>query len=238
MMEIIPAIDLRNGKCVRLYQGDYSRETVFSDHPVAMAIHWQAQGATRLHLVDLDGAENGEMGNTLAIKEIVHAVQLPIQLGGGIRKLETVEYLLGLGIQRVILGTAAVENPSFVEEACRRFGEGIIISIDLRDNYVATHGWQEKTAVTASELVERMVVLGAKRFIYTDIVRDGTLTEPNYKVIVELLSKTSLPIIAAGGIATLSHLVKLAQFGVEGAIVGQGLYTGSINLKETLAALQ
>ena len=233
-MEIIPAIDLRNGKCVRLYQGDYSRETVFSEDPAAMAVHWQAQGATRLHLVDLDGAEKGKLGNTSAIEEIVRAVQLPIQLGGGIRKLETAERLLGLGIQRVILGTAAVEDPSLVEKACRRFGEGVIISIDARDGYVATRGWQQRTAITASELVERMAVLGARRFIYTDIVRDGTLTGPNYEAIAELLSKTSLPIIASGGISSLSHLERLAQLGVEGAIVGRALYAGSINLKEAL----
>lgn len=237
MMEIIPAIDLRNGKCVRLYQGDYSRETVFSEDPAAMAAHWQAQGATRLHLVDLDGAEKGKLGNTSAIEEIVRAVQLPIQLGGGIRKLETAERLLGLGIQRVILGTAAVEDPSLVEEACRRFGERVIISVDARDGYVATHGWRQRTAITASELVERMAVLGARRFIYTDIVRDGTLTGPNYEAIAELLSKTSLPVIASGGISSLSHLEKLAQLGVEAAIIGRALYAGSINLKEVLAAL-
>ena len=233
-MEIIPPIDLRNGKCVRLYQGDYSRETVFSEDPAAMAVHWQAQGATRLHLVDLDRAETGKLGNTSAIEEIVRAVQLPIQLGGGIRKLETAERLLGLGIQRVILGTAAVEDPSLVEKACRRFGEGVIISIDARDGYVATRGWQQRTAITTSELVERMAVLGARRFIYTDIVRDGTLTGPNYEAIAELLSKTSLPIIASGGISSLSHLERLAQLGVEGAIVGRALYAGSINLKEAL----
>ena len=236
-MEIIPAIDLRNGKCVRLYQGDYNRETVFSEDPVAMAIHWQTQGAARLHLVDLDGAKNGGPGNAAIIKGILRAIRLPIQLGGGIRKLETAERLLGMGIERVILGTAAVEDPSLVEEVCHRFGEGVIISIDARDGYVATHGWRERTAITASELVERVVVFGARRFIYTDIVRDGTLTGPNYEAIAELLSKTSLPIIASGGISSLSHLERLAQLGVEGAIIGQALYTGSINLKEALAAL-
>lgn len=237
-MEIIPAIDLRHGNCVRLYQGDYNRETVFSEDPVAMAIHWQSQGATRLHLVDLDGAERGAQGNATVIERIVDAIDIPIQLGGGIRTLMTIEELLFLGIQRVILGTIAVENQAIVEEACRKFGDGIVIGVDARDGYVATHGWKQKTSTTAIDFISEMERLGAKRVIYTDISRDGTLKGPNFEATVELLSATRLPVIASGGVSSLEHLKKLAGIGVEGAIVGQALYTGSIDLTHALESLQ
>ena len=236
-MEVIPAIDLRGGKCVRLYQGDYSRETVFSENPASVARHWQALGALRLHLVDLDGAARGVPGNPMVIEEIVQAVQIPAQLGGGIRRLESVEELLQMGIQRVILGTVAVEDSRLVGDACQRFGEAIVIGVDARDGYIATHGWQERTNVTAGELINRMADLGVKRFIYTDISRDGTLTQPNFEAIAELVASTDLSIIASGGISSISHLQQLNQLGVEGAIVGRALYTGDIDLKEALAAL-
>jgi phosphoribosylformimino-5-aminoimidazole carboxamide ribotide isomerase len=235
-MEIIPAIDLRNGKCVRLYQGDYEKETVFSDDPVSVALRWQSEGAKRLHLVDLDGAAKGELCNLDAIERIATAVEIPVQVGGGVRSLETIEQLLGLGVGRAILGTVAVEDPGLAEEVCRRFGEQIAIGIDARDGWAATRGWLQQSKVTAGELAVRMVGLGARRFIYTDISRDGTLTSPNFEAVAELLSQVSVPVIAAGGISSVEHLTRLAALGAEGAIVGRAIYTGDINLKNALGA--
>ena len=235
-MEIIPAIDLRNGKCVRLYQGDYEKETVFSDDPVSVALRWQSEGAKRLHLVDLDGAAKGELCNLDAIERIATAVEIPVQVGGGVRSLETIEQLLKLGVGRAILGTVAVEDPDLAEEACQRFGEQIIIGIDARDGQAATRGWLQQSTVTAGELAARMVGLGARRFIYTDISRDGTLTSPNFEAVAEFLSQVSVPVIAAGGISSVEHLTRLAALGAEGAIVGRAIYTGDINLKNALGA--
>lgn len=236
-MEIIPAIDLKGGKCVRLYQGDYSQETVFSEDPVGIALRWQSLGASRLHLVDLDGAARGESYHLSIISEIAKAVKIPVQVGGGIRQPKAIEQLLAAGVERVILGTIAVENPQLVKEACLSFGEAIIVGIDARDGYACTQGWQQTTSVTAVELVQEMAALGTKRFIYTDIARDGTLTQPNFEAIAELTGKTSLPIIASGGVTSVSHLEKLSQLNVEGAIVGRALYTGDIKLEEALAAI-
>jgi phosphoribosylformimino-5-aminoimidazole carboxamide ribotide isomerase len=237
-MEVIPAIDLKGGKCVRLYQGDYSQETVFSDEPVSVALQWQSLGASRLHLVDLDGAARGELCHLPLITEIVKGIKIPVQVGGGIRQLATIEQLLEGGTRRVVLGTSAVENPGLVREACRRFGEAIIIGIDAREGYVATRGWQKKTNITAFELVQQMAALGVRRFIYTDILRDGTLTQPNFEAIAELISKTELPIIASGGVTSVSHLKRLFQLGVEGVIIGRALYTGDVRLEEALAAIK
>ena len=231
-MEIIPALDLRQGKCVRLYQGDYGKETVFSHEPVAIALRWQAQGAKRLHLIDLDGAAEGKLCNEPTIKEILKAVTLQVQIGGGIRQLETIYKLLSLGASRVILGTAAIEDRELVTEACRRFGESIAIAIDAEDGYVKSHGWRKGSTITAEELINRMADLGARRFIYTDISRDGTLTEPNFDAIANLVAQSSLPIIASGGISNIAQLKRLAQIGVEGAIVGRALYTGDVDLEE------
>ncbi len=202
-----------------------------------VALQWQSLGAPRLHIVDLDGAARGEPGNLDIIKELASAVLISTQLGGGIRKLETVEKLLKLGIERVILGTAAVENPDLVKEACRRFNDSIIVGIDTRDGWVATRGWKQETKLRAVELAKSMANLGVKRFIHTDISRDGTLTEPNFRALGELMDAVKLPVIAAGGISSLDHLKKLDRLGVEGAIVGKALYTGDINLKQAIAAL-
>jgi phosphoribosylformimino-5-aminoimidazole carboxamide ribotide isomerase len=199
-----------------------------------VALKWQSVGAPRLHIVDLDGAASGEPRNLDAIRAIASVALIPTQLGGGIRSLETMEQLLKIGIDRIILGTAAVEDPGFVEEACRRFTDCIIVSIDAREGHVSTHGWLKDTSLTSVELADSMARLGIKRFIYTDIVRDGTLTEPNFTAIAELVNATRLPVIAAGGISSLLHLKMLNQLGVEGAIVGKALYTGDINLKQAL----
>ena len=188
----------------------------------------------RLHIVDLDGAASGELGNLDIIKEIAGAILVPTQLGGGIRQLETIEQLLKAGIERVILGTVAVENPKVVEEACRKFGESIIVCVDAWEGCIAIHGWKRQTELKVMEFTKSMTRLGVKRFIYTDISRDGTLTEPNFTTIFELVDTIRLPVIAAGGISSLNHLSMLKRLGVEGAIVGKALYTSDINLKQAL----
>jgi len=230
-------VDLRGGRCVRLYQGNYDEETVFSENPVEVALKWQSLGAPRLHIVDLDGAASGELGNLDIIEKLAVGLLVPAQVGGGIRQLETVEQLLKAGIERVILGTVAVEDPKLVEEVCRKFRECIIVGIDTREGWVATRGWQQETRLTAIELAKSMVQLGVKRFIYTDISRDGTLTEPNFAAFSELVTEIRLPVIAAGGISSLNHLRMLKQLGAEGVIVGKALYTGDINLKQALATI-
>ncbi len=228
---------MRKGRCVRLYQGDYERETIFSDDPVEVALEWQAMGAPRVHVVDLDGAATGELHNLDIITEIASALLIPTQTGGGIRRLETIEELLKAGIDRVIIGTAAVEEPTLIKDACRNFSESIIVGIDTWEGRLAIHGWQHHTDLRAIEFASSMIELGVKRFIYTDISRDGTLTEPNITAIAEMVNTIKLPILAAGGISSLTHLALLGRLGVEGAIVGKALYTGNINLKEALAAV-
>ena len=200
-----------------------------------MALQWQSLGAPRLHIVDLDGAATGNLYNLDIITEIASSLLIPTQLGGGIRQLQTIEQLLKAGIERIILSTAAVEDPELIKEACHKFSESIIVSIDARDRYIATHGWQQQTELEAIAFAKSMVKLGVGRFIYTDISRDGTLTEPNFTAITELINEIRLPIIAAGGISSLTHLKILKQLGVEGAIVGKALYSGDINLKQALA---
>jgi phosphoribosylformimino-5-aminoimidazole carboxamide ribotide isomerase len=219
---------------VRLYQGDYRRETVFSEDPLDTALEWQAMGAPRLHIVDLDGAASGTIENLPVIKDIAKAALVPVEVGGGIRDLETVELLLKAGIDRVVLGTAAVENPGLVAEACRRYNDSILVGIDAREGRVATRGWTFDTGQTALGLAVAMAQLGVRRFIYTDIARDGTLTEPNLAAISELIENIKQPVIAAGGISTVGHLKALYKLGAEGAIVGKALYTGDIKLKRAL----
>jgi phosphoribosylformimino-5-aminoimidazole carboxamide ribotide isomerase len=234
-MEVIPAVDIKGGRCVRLYQGDYDKETVFSENPVDVAMGWKAQGARRLHVIDLDGAAGGEPVNIKVIEAIVKLAGLPVQLGGGIRDEATVARLLEIGIDRVILGTVAVENPELVKNLCQKYGEAVVVGIDARDGYVATRGWLKATAVKALELSLRMVDLGVRRIIYTDIKRDGTLTEPDFEAIAMMVKGVGLPVIAAGGISKIGHLRKLKGLGVEGAILGKAIYTGDINLKQALS---
>lgn len=200
-------------------------------------MEWQSLGAPRLHIVDLDGAAGGEVYNLDIIEQIASAVLVPIQVGGGIRRLETIEELLKTGVERVILGTAAVEDPDLVKEACRKFRESIIVSLDAREGRVATHGWRRDTELQTIEFARSLLKLGVERFIYTDIGRDGTLTEPNSEAIFELVTAIKMPVIAAGGISSLNHLKMLKQLGVEGVIVGKALYTGDINLKQVLAVI-
>ena len=235
-MEVIPAIDLKSGLCVRLYQGDYQQETVFSDDPLSVALGWQEQGAPRLHLVDLDGAAGGAPVNLDVITTIIHNLTIPVQVGGGIRDMATAEALLTAGAARVVIGTAAVENPSLVEDLCRDHGSPrVIVSVDAKDGLVAIKGWMERTEVQAQELVERMALLGVRRILYTDISRDGTLTEPNFEANADLVKTTGMAVLASGGIATLDHIGRLADTGVEGAILGRALYTEAFRLREAIS---
>ncbi len=223
---------------MRLYQGDYARETVYSEDPVAVALRWQELGAPRIHVVDLDGAASGAPANLEAIESIARAVELPVQMGGGVRDMETAERALGMGVARVILGTGAVEDPSFVERACSRLGrEAVIVGVDAKDGMVAVRGWQESTNLSALELIHRMAGLGVVRFVYTDISRDGTLTEPNFQAVEEVASTAGVAIVAAGGIASVDHLKRLASLGIEGAIIGKALYSGDIDLREAVSAI-
>lgn len=237
-MEIIPAIDLKDGRCVRLYQGDFAQMTVYADDPVAVARNWQEQGATRLHLVDLDGARAGRPQNVDAVLAITQAVQIPVQLGGGLRREEDVEAALALGVERVIIGTAAIAETELVARLLNRFGEQIVIGIDARNGMVATDGWTVTSTVTAATLAAQMAALGTRRIIYTDISRDGALSGPNFTALAELMRVDGPAIIASGGIATLDHVRRLAQLGVEGAIIGKALYVGAISLPEALAVAQ
>jgi phosphoribosylformimino-5-aminoimidazole carboxamide ribotide isomerase len=192
-------------------------------------------GASRLHIVDLDGAASGEIKNLNVIRDIARALLIPVQMGGGIRDIDTIEILLKEGIERVILGTAAVEDPNLVTEACHRFRDSLIVGIDAREGYVATHGWVKGTDQRAVKFAESMMQIGVRRFVYTDINRDGTLTEPNFSAIAEMIDTTGLPVIAAGGISSVRHLKMLSRLGAEGAIIGKALYTGDINLKQALS---
>lgn len=239
-MEVIPAIDLLEGRCVRLYQGDYSLSEVFSENPVDVALQWVEQGATRLHLVDLDGAKLGHPVNTKTIETIVRAIGIPVQVGGGLRDRNGVAQLLDIGVHQVILGTAAVENYPLVEQLCAEFTGKIIVGIDARNGRVATRGWLETSDVAATDLAQQMAMLGVAAIIYTDIHRDGTLAGPNRDALRELASSISIPIIASGGISSITDLLSLLALeplGVTGVIVGKALYTGNVSLKEAIQAV-
>jgi phosphoribosylformimino-5-aminoimidazole carboxamide ribotide isomerase len=239
-MEVIPAIDLLGGNCVRLYQGDYGQSEVFGEDPVTMAKQWQDQGATRLHLVDLDGAKTGEPVNFSAIEKIVNALEIPVQVGGGLRDRTRVAQLLSLGVKSAILGTVAVEKPELVGELCQEFPGQIIVGIDARNGKVATKGWLETSEVEAIDLAQRMATFGAAAIIYTDIHRDGTMQGPNLDALRELCTHISIPVIASGGVSSVTDLLNLLgleAIGVTGAIVGRAIYTGDVVLKEAIRAV-
>jgi phosphoribosylformimino-5-aminoimidazole carboxamide ribotide isomerase len=237
-MEVIPAIDIRGGKCVRLYQGDYDRETVFSEDPAAVASRWAELGASRLHVVDLDGARDGVSANLSVVREIASAVSVPVQLGGGVRTIEAARTAMSAGVDRVIIGTAAVENPDLAAGLIEALGvDAVVVSVDARDGYVAIKGWTEGSRERASTVVEQMERRGIRRFMYTDIVRTDTLGGPNLPAIEELTRGTESRLMAAGGISSVEQLLNLADLGIEAAIVGKAVYTGDIDLGEALEAV-
>ena len=237
-MEVIPAIDIRAGRCVRLYQGDYEQETVYSESPGDVARQWSDMGARRLHVVDLDGAKAGGPVNFDVVHEIASAVDVPVQLGGGIRTIEVAREALSFGVSRVIVGTAAVEDPAFVEELCRELGaEAVVVTVDASDGIVLKRGWTESSTEHVSEVVERIEQIGVRRFVYTDVGRDGTLTEPNFPAIEALERKTPLKMLVAGGISSVDHLVRLSKLGIEAAIVGKAVYSGDIDLRRAIEAV-
>ena len=239
-MEVIPAIDLLDGKCVRLYQGDYERSEIFNDNPVTVARSWAEQGATRLHVVDLDGAKEGKTSNLASIEAIVAAISIPVQVGGGLRDRASIARLLDLGVQRCIVGTVAVKQPELVQELCQEFPEQIVVGIDARQGKVATKGWIETSEVLATDLAQRMTVAGAAAIIYTDIYRDGTMSGPNIDALRELATAIEIPVIASGGVSSLTDLLSLLALeplGVTGVIVGKAIYTGDVKLIEAVQAV-
>ena len=239
-MQIIPAIDLLDGHCVRLHQGDYDQVTRFSDDPVAQALDWQRQGAQRLHLVDLDGARTGQAVNDQVVKAITAALNIPVQLGGGVRTAARAEELLACGLDRVILGTVALEQPALVDDLAGRHPGRVVVGIDARNGKVATRGWIEESSTEATALAQRFAASGVAAIISTDIATDGTLAGPNLNALRAMAEASSVPVIASGGIGTLEHilsLLSLAPLGVEGVIVGRALYDGRVDLAEALQAI-
>jgi phosphoribosylformimino-5-aminoimidazole carboxamide ribotide isomerase len=235
---VIPAIDLKEGKCVRLEQGLMDRDTVYSDDPAAQALAWQKKGAELLHIVDLDGAFAGEPKNRPAIEAIVRALQIPTQLGGGIRDLATIEAYLGMGVSRVIIGTAAQRNPELVQEACARFPGRIVVGIDAKNGMVAVQGWAEVTGVTAVELARKFEGFGVSAIVYTDISRDGMMQGPNIDATRALAEAIAIPVIASGGVSSLrdiENLMALESSGISGAITGKAIYSGAMDLAVAIA---
>jgi phosphoribosylformimino-5-aminoimidazole carboxamide ribotide isomerase len=235
-MLLIPAIDLKDGHCVRLQQGDMARSTVFSEEPAEMARQWLAQGARRLHLVDLNGAFAGKPVNESAIKSILRAVgsDIPVQLGGGIRDMDTIERYLDAGLSYVIIGTAAVKNPGFVRDACSAFGGNIIIGLDAKDGKVATDGWSKLTGHEVADLAKKFEDYGVEAIIYTDIGRDGMLSGINIEATVKLAQQLDIPVIASGGLSNMADIEKLCAVedqGVEGVICGRAIYSGDLDFK-------
>jgi phosphoribosylformimino-5-aminoimidazole carboxamide ribotide isomerase len=243
--EVIPAIDLRGGRCVRLFQGDYARETVYGDDPAAMAKRWASFGITRLHVVDLDGARSGEQVNAEAVRAIVSAVDLPVELGGGIRDMAAVEGWLNAGVERVYLGTAAVTDPAFAAEACARFPGRVAAGADARDGRIAVRGWESESEETVLDFAKRLLGNGACALTYTNIAADGTLQGPDVEGVSRLIQQLgpeaigSAQVILAGGVGTLEHIRAAAAVpGLGGVIAGRALYEGTVDLAEALAAVR
>ncbi len=240
-MEIIPAIDIRGGRCVRLDQGDYDRETVFADDPVEMVRRWEKAGAKRLHVVDLDGARDGKPQNEDVIRRVIEAASVAVQVGGGVRDVAIIDRYLKAGADRVALGTAAVKDQTTLVNAVSLFRERIIVGVDARDGMVATEGWREDSEVRALDLVQQLSEFGVERIFYTDISRDGMLGGPNFLAIQEVVEHAAglpspMAVIAAGGVSTVEHLKRLRLIGVEGVIIGMALSTGALDITEALSA--
>ena len=230
-MTIYPAIDIIDGKCVRLVQGDYSQKTTFSDSPLDVAKKWRLMGGEFIHMVDLDGAKSGNTPNFELVTRIAKTLDIPVEIGGGIRNMETVDKYLQNGVFRVIIGTAAVKNPEFVREAVEKYDDRIAVGIDAKDGMAAISGWEDVSEAPALELAKRMRDYGVKSIIYTDIATDGMLGGPNIEAMREMKNNVDVEIIASGGVSSIDDVRKLKETGVEGAIIGKALYTGDIDLK-------
>ena len=238
-MQLYPAIDLKDGQCVRLKQGEFKEITVYSQKPEEVAALWQSQGATFLHLVDLDGALAGRSVNDKVIKKIADTVSIPIEIGGGIRSEEAIESMLSLGVTRVIIGTKAVENPEFIRDMVKKFGpDRIVAGVDAKDGMVAVEGWEKISGISALELCNRMKEYGVRHIVYTDISRDGMLSGPNVEYTKRLTEETGMDIIASGGMSSMEDLKQLTCAGVCGAIIGKALYEKRIDLKEAIKAFE
>jgi phosphoribosylformimino-5-aminoimidazole carboxamide ribotide isomerase len=237
-MIILPAIDIKDGHCVRLFQGDYAQVTTYGDDPVEVALRWQEAGAHWLHVVDLDGAKAGYPVNASLIGRIRAATSMQIEVGGGMRTLEHIEQVLAQGVDRVILGTVAITQRELVKQAVERWGERIAVGLDARDGWVAIAGWIETSQVRAVTLAQELTALGVQRFIYTDIARDGALSGPNFAALTEMQQESSAALIASGGVSSLADLHALHQSGVEGAIVGKAIYTGAVDLATAIREIE
>ena len=233
-MVIYPAIDVKDGRCVRLVQGRFNDVTVYSDNPVEMALKWERLGAEYLHVIDHDGARTGRPQNIAVISEMAVKLGIPLQLGGGIRSIEMIEIILCKGIERVILGTSAVKDPDLVKKALKAFEKNVVIAIDARDGIVAIEGWAKTSEFTAVGFAKKMEELGAETIIYTDISRDGMLSGPNLKAMEEMVKAVNIEVIASGGVSSIEDIKNLKDVGVAGVIVGKALYTGAVDLKEAL----
>jgi phosphoribosylformimino-5-aminoimidazole carboxamide ribotide isomerase len=237
-MIILPAIDIKDGHCVRLYQGDYAQVTTYDTDPVQVALRWQEAGASWLHVVDLDGAKQGMPVNVDIIRRIRTATDLHIEVGGGMRSLAHIEQILAQGVERVILGTIALTDRALLQEALERWREQIVVGIDARNGRVAIAGWYETSGVEATALAHSLEELGVQRFVYTDIARDGTLSGPNLEALANMQRATSRALIASGGVHTVADLRDLAKLAVEGVIVGKALYTGDIDLATVIREIE
>ena len=235
-MRIYPAIDIKDGKCVRLLRGSFDDVTVYGDDPAEMAKRWESEGGEYIHVVDLDGAVKGHGVNAEAIRRICESVSVPVQTGGGIRTMEDIEAKLSCGISRVIIGTKAVSDPEFIKNAVAKYGDKIAVGIDAKDGKVAIEGWEKTTEFGAVEFAKKMAELGVKTIIYTDIATDGTRAGPNVEAMKEMASNIDVDVIASGGIGNMDHIMSLAGTGVEGVIVGRALYTGGVELAAAVEA--
>ncbi|MCA9106857.1 MAG: 1-(5-phosphoribosyl)-5-[(5-phosphoribosylamino)methylideneamino]imidazole-4-carboxamide isomerase [Pirellulaceae bacterium] len=235
-MELWPAIDIRGGKCVRLIQGDYSREKVYGEDPADMAARWVLDGATRLHLVDLDGARAGSTLNEDAIRKVVEKVGIPCELGGGVRDAETIASYLEMGVSRLVIGTKALTDPQWFREMCTAFPGKLVVGIDARGGNVATNGWLETSDTSAVELARAYAELPVAAIVYTDISRDGMLSGPNFEALEAMVNAVPLPIVASGGVTTVDDIQRVAQLGAAGCIVGRTIYEGKLSLVDAIKA--
>lgn len=231
-MILFPAIDIRNGNCVRLIQGDYNQETIYGDSPTDMALMWERKGAEYLHLIDLDGAKTGNSLNQAAIKSIAETVSIPVQVGGGIRSIETIKSHIENGVSRVIIGTAAITNLEFLEAAVKSYGDKIAVSIDARNGYVATDGWTETSDIKAIDLIKRLESIGVQTIVYTDIFKDGMLEGPNFEELTAVDTATILDVVASGGVTTKEDIERLKSMNMYGAIIGKALYDGNLMFED------